>query len=68
MKTTRTTTRTTARTATARTVIVRVSPIGINHGYWADIVSRNGRVIREVGCYATRDGAERAGLDLVARI
>ena len=63
-----TTTNTTITTKTGRTLRIRIQPVGNNHGVWADLVARNGRVVSEVGCYGTREAAETAAVDRAARI
>lgn len=63
-----TTTNTTIITKSGRTLRIRVQPVGSNHGVWADLVARNGRVVCEIGCYGTREAAEIAAADCAARI
>jgi len=62
------TTATKITTKTGRTLRIRVTTVGTNHGYWADLVARNGRLVEEVGCYGSREAAERAAADRAARI
>jgi hypothetical protein len=63
-----TTINTTITTKSGRIVRIRVQPVGINHGFWSDLVARNGRVVAEIGCYSSREAAETAAADRAARI
>lgn len=50
-----------------KTVRVCVGASGVNHGYVAQLVTYNGRVMEYTAVYASREGAERAGRDLAER-
>jgi hypothetical protein len=62
------TTYTTITTKSGRILRIVVSPIGVNHGYWADLIARNGRLVAEVGCFGSREQAEIYAREAAARI
>jgi len=42
--------------------------VGVNHGFWSELIALNGRVVADVGTYGTREAAEQAAADRAARI
>jgi 2-polyprenyl-3-methyl-5-hydroxy-6-metoxy-1,4-benzoquinol methylase len=63
-----TTTTTTITSKSGRSLRIRVMRVGCNHGFWSELIARNGRLVAEVGAYGTREAAEQAAADRAARI
>jgi hypothetical protein len=62
------TTTNTITSKSGRTLRIRVMRVGVNHGFWSELIALNGRVVADVGTYGTREAAEQAAADRAARI